>query len=158
MLARQWLVNCAESIPISIWYDWHDDGKDAKEPEHHFGTVAFDYHPGREPAYDPKPSYVAAKTLASVLGGYKFTRRIAAGLPEDYVMQFSKEGESRFAVWTTAAQAREVRVPGAGSKYDVVDHLGNKLAPISTQAQSLIVNATEAPLYLTSKSAAQPPP
>ena len=39
MLPRQWLVNLAQDVPLSIWYDWHDDGQDAKEPEHHFGTV-----------------------------------------------------------------------------------------------------------------------
>ena len=39
MLPRQWLVNLANDVPLSIWYDWHDDGTDPKEPEHHFGTV-----------------------------------------------------------------------------------------------------------------------
>ena len=37
-----------------FWYDWHDDGPDPKEPEHHFGMVAYPYHEGRNPVYDPK--------------------------------------------------------------------------------------------------------
>ncbi|HUC84921.1 MAG TPA: cellulase family glycosylhydrolase, partial [Candidatus Acidoferrales bacterium] len=35
MLAREWLVNLANHVPLSIWYDWHDDGTDRLEPEHH---------------------------------------------------------------------------------------------------------------------------
>ena len=31
-LARQWLTNLANDVPLSIWYDWHDDGRDPKEP------------------------------------------------------------------------------------------------------------------------------
>ena len=44
-LARQWLCNMAHHIPVSIWYDWHDDGQDANEREHNFGTVTWDYQP-----------------------------------------------------------------------------------------------------------------
>src|SRR5204863_7116651 len=39
LLARELLTNVANGIPISIWYDWRDDGTDPKEPEHHFGLV-----------------------------------------------------------------------------------------------------------------------
>src|SRR5206468_6291427 len=56
-LARQWLFNLSQEIPLSIWYDWHDDGEDPKEPEHHFGTVRHAYHDGRDPCYEPKPAY-----------------------------------------------------------------------------------------------------
>src|SRR5205823_582363 len=38
-LAREFLTNSANGIPVSIWYDWRDDGTDASEPEHHFGIV-----------------------------------------------------------------------------------------------------------------------
>jgi len=150
MLARQWLINAAEHIPLSIWYDWHDDGKDPKEPEHHFGAVAFDYHPAREPVYDPKPAYHAAQTLTQVLGGYRFTRRITAGAADDYVLLFSKGNESRLAVWTTA-QTHEVKIPSGMFECDVVDHLGKQLAPIKMQGQSLVVTLTDAPLYLIGK-------
>jgi hypothetical protein len=56
LLPRQWLVNLSNDVPISIWYDWHDDGPDPKEPEHHFGTVLEPFHAGRKPVYDPKPA------------------------------------------------------------------------------------------------------
>ncbi len=56
-------ANLASGIPLSIWYDWHDDGSDPKEPEHHFGLVHEGYHKGRDPVYDPKPAYEAVKAL-----------------------------------------------------------------------------------------------
>ena len=44
-LPRQWLSNLTAGVPVSIWYDWHDDGKDPDEKEHNFGTVTWDYRP-----------------------------------------------------------------------------------------------------------------
>jgi polysaccharide biosynthesis protein PslG len=79
MLPRQWLVNLANDVPISIWYDWHDDGTDPKEAEHHFGTVSNAYHAGRAPVYDPKPAYRAAKTLTTLLSGFKLNKPLAVG-------------------------------------------------------------------------------
>ncbi|MGB2822241.1 MAG: hypothetical protein WBF17_14750, partial [Phycisphaerae bacterium] len=78
-LARQWLINLAGDVPLSIWYDWHDDGRDPKEAEHHFGTVAHAHHAGREPVYDPKPAYLAAKTLTTVLKDFRFNKRLGTG-------------------------------------------------------------------------------
>jgi hypothetical protein len=60
-LARQWLVNLMNDVPLSIWYDWHDDGPEPNEAEHRFGMVGFEYHKNREPVYDPKPSYLRQK-------------------------------------------------------------------------------------------------
>jgi hypothetical protein len=62
-LSRMFLTNIANDVALSIWYDWHDDGTDPKEGEHHFGLVRHEYHEGREPVYDPKPAYQAAKTF-----------------------------------------------------------------------------------------------
>ena len=42
-MADQFVKRCA----LSIWYDWHDDGTKANEPEHHFGTVTHAYDPSR---------------------------------------------------------------------------------------------------------------
>jgi polysaccharide biosynthesis protein PslG len=49
LLPRQWLINLLNDVPLSIWYDWHDDGTDPKNAEHHFGTVLNPYLAGREP-------------------------------------------------------------------------------------------------------------
>ncbi|MHC4543617.1 MAG: hypothetical protein ACYTDW_03015 [Planctomycetota bacterium] len=56
-LAREFLVNLYQKIPVSIWYDWKNDGTNPDEREHHFGTITHDLK--------PKAAYLAAKTLSS---------------------------------------------------------------------------------------------
>lgn len=148
MLARQWLGNLAQRVPLSIWYDWHDDGNDPREPEHHFGTVAFDDHPGRAPIYDAKPAYLAAKTLTSLLDGYRLAKRIVVGGADDYALLFQRGQSLRLAVWTTAAEPRDVKVPSGPCKFELVDHLGARRAPLSAAGGSLTLRATDAPQYL----------
>ncbi len=77
-LARQFLTNIANDVALSIWYDWRDDGTNPKEPEHHFGVVAHEYHAGRDPVYDPKPAYTAMKTMTEELRGLVFNKQIFA--------------------------------------------------------------------------------
>ena len=40
-LSRQWLVNLANDVYLSIWYDWHDEGTDAKDFEALLERVLF---------------------------------------------------------------------------------------------------------------------
>lgn len=70
-LGRMMLVNRAAGIPLSIFYDWKNDGPDPKEREHRFGVVTEDLK--------PKPSYLAAKNLLSELKGLDRVRRVEAG-------------------------------------------------------------------------------
>src|SRR5262252_2871603 len=105
MLAREFLTNLANGIQLSIWYDWRDDGTDESEAEDHFGLVHHEYH-GGEMVYEPKPAFMAAHTLISLLKGYRFEARLTAGGPEDYLLVFSRDGERRFAVWTTSPGTR----------------------------------------------------
>ena len=67
--ARQQLSNLLNGVPLSIWYDWKNDGPDPNENEHNFGTV--------RPDLEPKPAYVALRTLTHQLSGY----RVAAAPP-----------------------------------------------------------------------------
>jgi hypothetical protein len=64
-LAREFIVNQANGIPLSIWYDWHDDGTNPQEGEHRFGIVQHEYHAGRDLVYDPKPAYEVVRALTS---------------------------------------------------------------------------------------------
>jgi len=119
LLARQLLVNLSQDIPLSIWYDWHDDGRDPKEPEHHFGIVGFDYHEGRTPVYDAKSAYRAAQTLATTLAGYRYSKRLALASPQDFALRFVRgKQSSKLAVWTTAAKAHEIRLPSNAGVFD----------------------------------------
>jgi hypothetical protein len=158
MLPRQFLTNLACGVPISIWYDWHDDGPDPKEPEHHFGTVLHPYRAGRDPVYDPKPAYQAAKTLAEQLDGFAFAGRVAAGGPEDHVLRFARGSDSRWVAWTTAASAREVTLPLAAGRYRVVGHTGEVLPSRVADAAGLKITLTDAPQYLVPQPGARTGP
>ena len=148
MLARQWLVNLANHIPLSIWYDWHDDGTDRLEPEHHFGTVANAYHAGGSPVYEPKPAYLAAKTLTSVLQGFQFTKRLALGRPDDYALLFRKGDELRLAVWTTLPQPEPVRIHSSPGEFEVIIHTGERGESLVAKENGLLFTPTHAPQYL----------
>lgn len=90
-LPRELMVNLSQGVPISIWYDWHDDGPDPKEPEHRFGTVTQDY--------TPKPSYLAMKRLTAALTGLHFVKRLNSG-ENDFLFLFSDGRRSTVAAWT----------------------------------------------------------
>ncbi len=148
MLARQWLTNLANDVPLSIWYDWHDDGQDPKEPEHHFGTVRYRYDASRQPVYEPKPAYLAARTLTAALDGFRFQKRVKLDAAEDYALLFVKGDETRLAVWTTAAAPHEVRIPLGRGRFRVLGHTGQSLPPLTADSGGLRMTALDAPQYL----------
>jgi polysaccharide biosynthesis protein PslG len=107
-LARSFLVNLSQNIPLSIWYDWKNDGRDPKEGEHNFGTVTADR--------EPKPAYKEMQRLAAALKGKTFAKRLASPSPSqpenDWLLVFaSTDGQQTLAAWTTG-DLRDVVVPG----------------------------------------------
>jgi len=95
-LARQQLANLLNGVPLSIWYDWKDDGLDPNEHEHNFGTVGHDL--------SPKPAYRAAQTLTRELAGYHILRRLDACSEEDFALLLGNAaGHRKLAAWTLAA-------------------------------------------------------
>ena len=155
-LTRQWLSNLASGVPLSIWYDWRDDGLDANERENRFGLVRHPHFPQRTPVFAAKPAYFAAQTFVDELNGFTFAQRIANAndaAKNDWILRFSRGSESVFAVWTTAHDAsapgfdktlrpRVYKLP-PNTKWRVVSHLGEELPP----AQNEIALAS-APLFL----------
>lgn len=148
MLPRQWLTNLANDLPLSIWYDWHDDGTNPKDAEHHFGTVAHAYTAGREPVYDPKPTYLAAKTFTRTLAGLRFNKRLAVGGDGDYVLLLAEGDRQRLAVWTTAATPHCAVIPVSPGRFAVIGHTGESLPSPSAGERGLAVTLTDAPRYL----------
>lgn len=153
MLPRQWLVNLANDVPVSIWYDWHDDGRDPAEPEHHFGTVLNPYYAGRDPVYDPKPAYLAAKTLTRLLEGFRYNKRLAVGTAEEHVLLFTRGADVRLAAWTTAAEPREIALPASPGRFALTAHTGERLAPHTAGARGLQLVLGDAPQYLVPEGA-----
>ena len=135
-LPRQWLSNMSAGIPISIWYDWHDDGQDPEEPEHNFGTVTWDYR--------PKPSFVAMKTLIHELRGFRPLQRIGTGQAGDYLLVFENGATVKLALWTTE-EAHTIDLGQALLVSRAVDYLGNSLSVSDGHSLSI----SDAPMYLT---------
>ncbi len=149
-LARQWLGNLSQDVRLSIWYDWHDDGPNAEEREHNFGMVEHRYHKGRDPVYDPKPAYRAARALTTALKGLRFDKRLWTGDGQDYVLLFAGDtGAVRLAAWTTSPCPRRVTVATGPGRFTVTGHTGGKLPAVTADAGGLLaLELTDAPRYL----------
>lgn len=148
LLARQFLTNIANGIPISIWYDWHDDGPDPREPEHHFGLVRHRHFPARTPIYDPKPAYHAARTLNAFLKGYTFERRISVGSDGDYVLLFRSGSDYRIAAWTSSPVTHRVALPGMTGAFTASTFTGEGSREPISNSQGLTLEISSAPIYL----------
>ncbi|MFZ2642771.1 MAG: cellulase family glycosylhydrolase [Verrucomicrobiia bacterium] len=95
-IARQQLANLLNDVPLSIWYDWKNDGTDATYSEHNFGVV--------DNRLKPKPSYVAAQTITRELAGYRVARRLfptVAPSDDDFILLCENAaGDHKLATWT----------------------------------------------------------
>lgn len=149
LLVRQWLVNWANEIPVSIWYDWQDDGKNSEEHEHNFGIV---YHPYQKDSiypYIPKLAYKAAKTFNHLLSGFTFCHRIALSSEEDYCYVFRKEKSVKIVLWSLSVGKKKTIIPFLKGSFGVTSHLGEELSIISAGRDGLCITLEDAPLYLT---------
>ena len=98
---REYLVNMANEVPVSIWYDWHDDGDDPLYDEFHFGTVFYPYDANASPVYQPKLQYTAALTLSQILDQKHFNKRLIVSDSEgDYVLLFSNGSGRKINLFT----------------------------------------------------------
>jgi len=141
--ARQQLSNLLNGVPLSIWYDWKNDGADPSENEHNFGTVL--------PELKPKPAYRAIETLTRELSGYRIARRIFLPSDKDYLLLCTNQaGVQKLAAWTLG-DPHEVTLgisrPGA-DKLTLVSGNGEALAA-KIDAGRLLLELKSAPQYVT---------
>jgi polysaccharide biosynthesis protein PslG len=140
---RQQLVNLLNEVPLSIWYDWKNDGTNPKEREENFGTVMYDLR--------PKPAYVAIKTLTSELAGYRIETRISAENEKDYLLALvHPAGARKVAAWTmgephTVSIGRDLL---GGTPGRAVSGSGQALT-IQIEAGKVELSLTGLPQYVT---------
>lgn len=92
-LARQQLSNLLNGVPLSIWYDWKNDGRNPADRESNFGTVDNDLN--------PKPAYLAIQALTRELSGYHIAGRRMTGDTNDFVLVLTNNiGQTKLAAWT----------------------------------------------------------
>jgi hypothetical protein len=137
-LARMFLINLYEKVPVSIWYDWKNDGTDPNEREHHFGTVGHDLQ--------PKAAYRAAQSLSATLAGYAIDKRLDPTDEKDFIFQLTAGKRRALAAWTTGA-SHEVTLPVSSSQGTLVDMLGGQ-RQISWQPNQLKLSLSASPQYL----------
>jgi polysaccharide biosynthesis protein PslG len=148
LLARQMLTNAANGVPISIWYDWRNDGSDPAEPEENFGLVSNSYQSVSAQPFEPKPAYRAMKTVSEFLAGYKLEKRLVIGSDDDYVLVFAKGPERRIAAWTTSPAAHRITIPLDAGEYKLTTHIGASSIARSSNPPGLSIKVSTAPVYL----------
>ncbi|MGH9357850.1 MAG: beta-1,4-xylanase [Terriglobia bacterium] len=149
MLAREWLFETANGVPLTIWYDWRDDGQDPVDPEAHFGLVRFAYRTGEQPVFTPKPDYRAAATLTHTLAGYRFSRRLAVGDPGDYVLLFTRGGSACLVAWTTSTMPHSVVIPHVRGRFRATGFEGARLHGVRANRHGLHLKLSADPVYVT---------
>ena len=152
-LARMFLTNIANDVPLSIWYDWRDDGDDLKEAEHRFGIVRRKYREGEKEVFEPKPAYRAAKTLTGQLAGRRFNKRLGMGREEYYHLLFGIGDDLRSVVWKKTVRSEPMApwIEARPGIFATVDYLGQPEANLSPRKEiPKIVDLplATAPLYL----------
>lgn len=137
-LVRMFLTNLHQRVPVSIWYDWKNDGTDPNEREHNFGTVGHDLK--------PEPAYIAMKTLSSTLAGYAIEKQLDSASEKDFIFLLTKGDHRALALWTTVAD-HEVTLPLDASEGTLVDMLGQSKRT-SWQPNQLKLTVSGSPQYL----------
>jgi hypothetical protein len=156
MLPRQWMVNLAAEIPVMIWYDWNDDGKNPFDPEDHFGIVHHDYRQGQTPVYEPKPAFRAAHTFLETFNGFRFNKRLETGNRDEYVFLFDRDNgqhqQVKLAVWTTSPVTKIITIPAVPGKFQTISYLGEPQPDLIADQKGLTLSISDTPVYLTPDS------
>jgi polysaccharide biosynthesis protein PslG len=143
-LACQQLNNLLQGVPVSIWYDWKNDGLDPAYNEDNFGTVSNNLA--------PKPSYVAVQTLTRQLSGYHIARRLGTPSGDDFVLLLvNAAGDQKLAAWTMK-EPHPFTLALDLSAGDVAAVTGQgQPAQVREENGALVVALEIAPQYLTLK-------
>lgn len=143
--ARQQLANLLNDVPLSIWYDWKNDGDDPGENEHNFGTV--------QPDLKPKPAYVAIQTLTRQLAGYRIAQRLPLPDEKDYALLCTNAAGAQKVVAWTLGQAHSASVKGQpeqGEKPAGVTWNGETFTP-KADSDGLVLELTPSPQYVRAR-------
>ena len=142
-IVRMQLSNLLSGIPISIWYDWKNDGTDLNDLGQNFGTVTFDL--------TPKPSYNATKIMNMQMKGYTLIQRLKLQNDNDYALLFrNEEGNFKLIAWTVDERHTVTinnKIPQV-KNVTIIDGAGNVLKS-KTENGYLILELNALPQYVT---------
>jgi hypothetical protein len=141
-IVRQQMANLFYGVPISIWYDWTNDGPDPKEREHNFGTTTSDLK--------PKPSYIAVQVMTRFLSGFTIDQRIPLADKGDWALVWKdSKGHQKLTVWTTG-EAHNVSIdPGKAVSGKLSSRtITGEQTQTSTDAGKIVLDLKPAPLLI----------
>lgn len=141
-LVRLFLINLANKLPLSIWYDWRDNGPDAKQIEDNFGIVTGNNQ--------PKIAYFAAQTLIQQLAGFRFTAQESLASTADYALLFTNGSAKKQVLWTTNTP-HTISLPVNQASITVTTMTGEQHI-LSTTNGTVSLQLTGNPQYLTLKA------
>ncbi|HEY0257881.1 MAG TPA: cellulase family glycosylhydrolase, partial [Candidatus Methylacidiphilales bacterium] len=153
-LARTYLYNLLCGIPLTVWYDFHDDGNSVKDQEQCFGITHHDYHAGAPNVYDPKAAYFAAATYADQLKNSLFKQRVKTDQDTDYLLEFTTQSDptswakSTFVAWTTAPDAHAIQIHAPRGTYQLTSFDGTTKSTVSCTDGVIPVTLDGGPQYL----------
>ncbi len=136
---RLYLINLLNNLPLSIWYDWRDDGADPKKMEQNFGIVTWNGQ--------PKMVYFAMQTLTRELAGFRLANRMPLASDADYALIFANDAVRKQVLWTTN-KSHAVTLPAQGPSVTVTSMTGEKRTFPTTDGK-LVLELTGNPQYLT---------
>ncbi|OGI03707.1 MAG: hypothetical protein A2Y25_08195 [Candidatus Melainabacteria bacterium GWF2_37_15] len=93
-LARQLVMHDFYNVPVSIVYDFRNDGTDPNNAEHNFGVIRNDY--------SIKPAYNAIKAQREALAGMTFSSKLSSNTG-DYLYEYTGPSGKLVAAWTTGS-------------------------------------------------------
>lgn len=100
-VVRVYLVSLLERAPITIIYDWKDDGLSLEDSEHNFGLVAHHVVRGLE-WFLVKPAYFAIYNFNRLLCGFSPVGMLSSS--GAFSLVFERGGERRIVLWTEGPQ------------------------------------------------------
>ena len=140
---RQQLANLLYGIPLSIWYDWKNDGPNPDEREDNFGTV--------QSNLEPKPAYIAVQNLTRELSGYRVVKRIELENEKDYLLLCEKGGPPAKLVCWTIGDPHPVKVTMRAIDSSKLTGLraDGATTSVSIQGNQLTIEVTTMPQFVT---------
>jgi hypothetical protein len=135
---RMFLINMYEKIPISIWYDWKNDGSDPNNPEQNFGLREND-------VTTPKLAFYSVKTLNRIISGYNFYKRIDLDNKNDYVLLFKNNSGHQIVICWTTDPSHKIKLPNYiyGSLLSMYgEHIG------TIERNKPIITVSTSPTYI----------
>jgi hypothetical protein len=151
---RLYMLNLLSHVPVSIIYDWQDDGPSPNDKEANFGLL--DY-PGA-----PKPVYHALRRLVRELEGLHFLGRVETPGSRSVVLAFgTSAGPTKLVAWSDAAPLDMVVPAGACITADLVQGgnaraAGSCPAGVAVMPHAVSIRLTSRPSTVIVPSATSP--